>query len=85
MLLGPSVGGALCFAYQAVGVSRDPAGDADLASLFVALAVGTAAGAVVERVVRVAFPGRLEPPARVALTQTTPAVSAAPALTDTPE
>ena len=62
MLLGPPSGRALCFVYQAVSVSRDPSGAQDLASLFAALVVGTAAGAVAELLARAAFRGRAEPP-----------------------
>lgn len=60
VLLGPPVGGALCFAYQAVSVSRDPSGAQDLLSLFTALVIGTAAGAVVEGLIRTAFPKKAD-------------------------
>ena len=73
VLLGPPLGGALCFVYQAVSVYRDPAGTADLASLFAALVIGTAAGAVVEGLVRFAFPGRAGQPAKDTGCETTPA------------
>ena len=66
IFLGPPLGGALCFTFQAITLTTESPGLSGPFSLFAALLIGTAAGTLVELLVRSFLPtppSHRQPPA----------------------